>query len=55
MSHYFAKAINPRTGEVEGAFFIDDYFGRHQYGVKFADGTVHREEDVTVPDKELVP
>lgn len=35
MSSYHAFAINPITDAVEVAEFLDDYFGRHQYGVKF--------------------
>jgi hypothetical protein len=35
MSCYHAFAINPITDAVEVAEFLDDYFGHHQYGVKF--------------------
>jgi hypothetical protein len=45
MSTYTAEAINPRTGKMEQATFIDDYFGRRRYGVRFADGQVYREDD----------
>lgn len=35
MSNFYDNAINPKTGEIEQAFFIDDYFGSHKYGVGF--------------------
>ena len=41
MSTYRAKAIHPATGEVVVATFIDDYFGKHRYGVEFDDGDVY--------------
>lgn len=47
MSNYIAEAIHPVTGKVEKATFLDDYFGRHQYGVQFDDGTVYRPEQVS--------
>ena len=40
MSTYFEVTKHPRTGEWERALWIDDYFGRHNYGVKFLDGQV---------------
>lgn len=47
MSTYRDKAVNPRTGNIEWALFIDDHFGRHEYGVRF-DGETHvyREHEV---------
>lgn len=38
MSNYRALAIHPITGKAEQADFLDDYFGRHRYGIRFADG-----------------
>lgn len=46
MSSFQREAINPKTGEIELADFLDDYYGRHQYGVKFNDGCVYKEEEV---------
>lgn len=46
MSSYKDKAINPKTGKEEEADFLDDYFGQHQYGVKFEDGEVYRLEEL---------
>lgn len=47
MSNYIGKAINPNSGVIESASFIDDHYGNHQYGVTFSDRT-------TYPDLELV-
>ena len=40
MSSYVAQTKNPETGQWHEALWRDDYFGRHQYGVIFPDGTV---------------
>jgi hypothetical protein len=40
MSNYLQTTKNPLTGKWEVARWIDDYFGRHQYGVEFEGGTV---------------
>ena len=49
MSTYKAPAIHPDTGEIEMAWFIDDYFGRHRYGVEFSDGKIFPETVVKLP------
>lgn len=53
MSNYYVQAIHPETGVEETAQMLDDYFGPHKYGVKFADETVFREKDVIFPSKHL--
>jgi hypothetical protein len=53
MSDYPAKAINPATGQVEGCLFVDGHFGAHEYGVRFADGGVHRPWKVRGVDTKL--
>ena len=35
MSTYVSKAINPRNLKIQEAWFIDDFYGQHQYGVAF--------------------
>ena len=35
MSTYIDKAINPKTNQVQKAWFIDNYFGHYRYGVAF--------------------
>jgi hypothetical protein len=29
------KAKNPKTGKIQTAYFIDDFYGLHQYAVAF--------------------
>ena len=40
MSSYIRNTKRPDTGEFEEAFWVDDYFKHHHYGVIFADGTI---------------
>ena len=47
MSSFRAKAINPLTNKEEIANFLDDYYGEHKYGVRFDDGKVYPEEQIT--------
>ena len=37
MSSYLGTAIHPETGKPTPAWFLDDYFGPHRYGVQFKD------------------
>lgn len=53
MSHYQAKARHPETGKTELAWFIDDHFGRHRYGIAFADGKIFPENVVSYPDENM--
>jgi hypothetical protein len=46
MSNYIQKAYNPKTGKIEDASYIDDYFGKHQYGVAFPDGRIYKDWEV---------
>jgi hypothetical protein len=57
MSNFIKSSVNPETSIVEDAEFLDDYFGRHEYGVRFpSTGKVFREEEVEVPtDTEKSP
>ena len=51
MSSYKGKARDPADGKIKDAWWIDDYFGRHQYGVKFVeDGRAYRPKEVWVKD-----
>ena len=49
MSTYKDLAFNPVTRAVEEATWIDDYFGKHQYGVQFGTGPVYRPDKVRIP------
>ncbi len=57
MSDLFKSAWNPREKVVRAAIWMDDYFGRHQYGVAFdGDSRIYKPEDVEIPiDLVLVP
>ena len=45
MSNYSALTRHPVTGTAEVADWIDDYFGRHRYGVLFkSDGRIFSED-----------
>ena len=53
MSTYADKAINPKTGKLQLALFIDDYYGSHRYGVGFKnDGTDANLYDIQNIDSE---
>jgi len=58
MSNYVRAAYHPPTNTVRAAHWMDDYFGKHQYGVRFddtEDNTVYRPDDVHIPvDKVFV-
>lgn len=47
MSSYYALTKPPITGKWKRALWIDDYFGKHLYGVQF-----EGEERVFDPDEE---
>ena len=42
MSNYSRLTKHPKTGEFLQAEWLDDYFGPHEYGVRFPDGKVFR-------------
>lgn len=54
MSNYTTKATNPSTGEVEEVTMLDDYFGKHEYGVLFPDGKAWKEDDIEFVDDENI-
>jgi len=40
------RTRNPMTGEFEDAVWLDDYFGRHRYGVSFpSTDRIYRQSD----------
>lgn len=53
MSKYNAITKNPRTGKYEAATWLDNHFGSHKYGVKFADGTVYNPDLIDLPTREM--
>lgn len=47
MSTYVDKATNPKTGKVQSAIFLDNYFGPRWYGIAFKnDGTAAVYEEI---------
>lgn len=48
----FTATKHPVTGEIQEARWLDDYFGRHRYGVRFPDGSVFRESEIEIEDRE---
>ena len=44
MSNYTIRAIYKPTGETKNIEALDDYYGRHRYGYRDADGTVYDED-----------
>lgn len=50
MSNFSRSAYHPPTGTVKSANYMDDYFGRHQYGVSFpGDPQVYHPAAVEIP------
>lgn len=50
MSNYFAPVHHPIEKVIRAAFWIDDYFGNHKYGVRFdPDGPVFKPSEVDIP------
>ena len=41
MSNFKQYTTNPKTGVIEKADWLDNYFGRRIYGVKFPDGKIY--------------
>ena len=46
MSSFTRKTKHPVTGRIQQADWIDDYFGPHEYGIKFPDGKVFTQKEV---------
>lgn len=58
MSSYEDSAYHPPTNTIRKAYWVDDYFGKHQYGIQFVglgDDKVYHPEEVMIPtDKVFV-
>jgi len=53
VSNFRRVAINPGTGEAQEAEFLDDYFGRHEYGVRFPGSPhVYRADDILAAESD---
>lgn len=57
MSNFTQPAYHPREKTVRAANFLDDYFGRHEYGVQFpGDQHVYKHHETRIPlDVVFVP
>lgn len=51
MSTFNKITKHPETGAMEEAVWMDDYYGRHHYGVKFPDSKVFYEEEIEKGEK----
>ncbi len=52
MSSYSRMTKHPVTGEWHECRWLDDYFKRHHYGVKFPDGEIIDPWEVKLETKE---
>ena len=46
MSNFHQLTKHPRTGVMEMAEWLDDYFGHHRYGIRFSDKRVYHEKEI---------
>lgn len=53
MSTYNRYTVHPETGRWEAALWIDDFYERHHYGVKFPDGKTFDPWKVTMRSGDL--
>lgn len=52
MSCFFSEAKRKKEDKFETVEMIDDFYGKHEYGIRFANGDTYREEDVILkPNK----
>ena len=50
MSNYSRAAYHPPTNTVRTAYWMDDYFGKHRYGVMFPnEERVYKPSEVEIP------
>ena len=51
MSNHYDDAYDPVSKTVRKAWWLDNYFGKHRYGVQFDEGgPIYRPEEVAVPE-----
>ncbi len=53
MSTYTKSTKHPDTGEWEDAVWMDDYFGNHNYGVRFSDGSIFDPRDTELETRNV--
>lgn len=52
MSNYLQWTKHPETHHWHNAYWMDDHFGHHKYGVRFNDGKVFKAEGLETSEKE---
>lgn len=52
MSTYSKQTKHPATDEWHEATWIDDFYGKHCYGVKFPNGEVFNPENIKLETRE---
>jgi len=52
MSTFFKQTKHPKTKEWQVATWMDDYYGKHRYGVKFPSGEVFDPENTRLTTKD---
>ena len=55
MSNFIKRTKNPMTLEWEDAEWLDDYYGKHNYAVRFPSGAILDERDWKFETEELTP
>lgn len=53
MSTYKKSTKHPDTGEWEDATWMGDYFGNHNYGVRFSDGSIFDPRDTELETRNV--
>lgn len=51
MSNYKAKAKRPHGTKWEDVIMLDDYWGKHQYGVQFPGDQIFKATDCKIKKK----
>jgi len=50
MSNFTRAAYHPKEKVIRAAMYVDDYFGHHEYGVRFpGDAHVYRPHETDIP------
>lgn len=52
MSSFTQPTVNPITGQIQDAVWMDDYYKDGVYGVRFPGGRVYPEYKVSVPESQ---
>jgi len=55
MSTYSKQTKHPITGEWHEATWMDDFYGKHRYGVRFPDGETFNPDKIQLETREDEP